>query len=348
MSVIPARRRRDFARAASAAGLSVALAGSALVVGALLPTASADHEDPEFVAGNVRSCAQIGLKTLLEKQEGDDEGNPPPSASNDFVEATVSDDGRFLDVELIEGANREITAVIVKGGPGAHVYRTAPFHDMSSPLNLGGNIPVISHYEVCGKKKGYPTKPPETTPPTTTPPETEPPTPEPTLGILEPICDNDVPYLEYVVDPEGTDAEDGDVTITWINPDGDDVVYENLPLAGRALWVGAVVDEDGNPLDWPGWTQLDDGTWVEGDEFDWVRPAVDIVVTVNPDFELTVDYPPSSPICDANPPQNGDEPGEPTLPDTGGNAPLALAGGGLLLGGAALMLLGRRSARIKS
>lgn len=124
---------------------------------------------------------------------------------------------------------------------------------------------------------------------------------EPTLevDILQPICDGDVPYLLYKVTATGTDNTL--VTITWLNPSGADVVQADLPLEGRVLWPGAEVAADGSPLDWPGW-RLVDGVWVEGDEFDWVRPSVDVKFEVNPELTTTAAYPPSSPDCATNPP----------------------------------------------
>ena len=139
------------------------------------------------------------------------------------------------------------------------------------------------------------------------------------IVVREPVCDGNVPYLEYEVEATGTDSTT--VTITWINPDGDDIVYADLPFAGRVLWPGAVVDGD-TAVDWPGWTLLPDGTWVAGDEFDWVRPSAEVMFEVNPSATTTVAYPPSTPTCDANPPQGGELGGNPTptpapvVPDT--------------------------------
>ena len=116
--------------------------------------------------------------------------------------------------------------------------------------------------------------------------------------MLEPICDGDVPYLGYEASfPGGTSA-----TVTFINPDGPDVIYDDLPLSGRVLWPGAVVGDDGEPLDWPGWTETSPGVWVEGDEFDWVRPSVSVIIEVNPSETFEIEYPPASPLCSANPP----------------------------------------------
>lgn len=150
--------------------------------------------------------------------------------------------------------------------------------------------------------------------PNSSPSSTDYPPPEvPTLTaqIFQPECDGDVPYLRYAVTATGT--ENTTVTITWLNPGGDDVVQADLPMSGRVLWPGAVVDASGAPLDWPGW-RLENGVWVEGDEFDWVRPSVDVKLEVNPELTMTAAYPPSSPNCATNPPGTvpPDEPGEPT------------------------------------
>jgi hypothetical protein len=174
--------------------------------------------------------------------------------------------------------------------------------------------------------------------------------------------------------PEGTT-----VTITWLNPNGADVVQSGLPMSGRVLWPGAVIDaQTGAPLDWPGWS-LVDGEWVEGDDFDWVRPEVQVVVTADAPISgaslrvadvasaelgepTSIGYPPATPECAADPevevletsdPANPTDPTvEPTvlgekfsgLPKTGGNSlalQLALSLG-LLVAGAALIALPNR------
>ncbi|MFI2102950.1 LPXTG cell wall anchor domain-containing protein [Isoptericola sp. NPDC019693] len=163
--------------------------------------------------------------------------------------------------------------------------------------------------------------------PSSSPSGTEYPPPEvPTLTaqIFQPECDGDVPYLRYAVTATGT--ENDTVTITWLNPSGDDVVQAGLPMSGRVLWPGAAVDASGTPTDWPGW-RLEDGVWVEGDEFDWVRPSVDVKLQVNPELTLTAAYPPSSPSCATNPPGTvpPEEPGE---PDPGTTEPAAVPADG--------------------
>lgn len=119
-----------------------------------------------------------------------------------------------------------------------------------------------------------------------------------------PVCDGDVPYLDYEVLagnlPPGT-PELVDITFHHPTDPSLDVTYLDLPLTGRVPWAGAVVDGDGDPVDWPGWTRTPDGTWVEGDEFDWVRPEVDVEFSVNPSRVVSVAYPPSSPECATDP-----------------------------------------------
>jgi hypothetical protein len=68
---------------------------------------------------------------------------------------TVGGGGTTLAFAYQSGGN-VIGAVLVKGGPGYSVYQygTAVPTDgnLSSPVNLGGNVPTISHYTVCYKQ----------------------------------------------------------------------------------------------------------------------------------------------------------------------------------------------------
>jgi hypothetical protein len=138
-------------------------------------------------------------------------------------------------------------------------------------------------------------------------PDCVPPSPPATFTTLitTPVCDGDVPKLTYQVAVTGTTSNT--VTITWVNPNGDDVVMTGLPLSGTVLWPGAI-ELNGEPVDWPGWSFVDGpdadsvpDQWVEGDEFDWVRPSVTIIISVNPEASMSVAYPPSSPDCATEP-----------------------------------------------
>ncbi|MEG3614613.1 LPXTG cell wall anchor domain-containing protein [Isoptericola haloaureus] len=189
-----------------------------------------------------------------------------------------------------------------------------------------------------------------------------PPEPSLTVEVLSPICDGDVPYLVYEVTTEGVEPPPSDVRIVWVNPGGEDVVQSELPLSGRVLWPGAVVDGSGNAVDWPGW-RLVDGEWVVGDEFDWVRPSVQVTFEVNPTVTTTVAYPPSTPSCSTDPPPGepptteppASEPPAEAAPPPDGDTPILPVTGpqltglivlalGLVAGGAAIVVVRRRRA----
>ena len=72
-------------------------------------------------------------------------------------------------------------------------------------------------------------------------------------GDLAAQCVSAVPYLAYAVDlPPGFETDDATpMTITFVNPDGEDYVKANLPLKGKILWPGAKATA---PQQWPGWS----------------------------------------------------------------------------------------------
>ncbi|MGH8949102.1 MAG: hypothetical protein ACRDXF_09620, partial [Acidimicrobiia bacterium] len=169
------------------------------------------------------------------------------------------------------------------------------------------------------------------------------------LSAIGAECFNDIPYLRYAIDfPPGESA-----TITFLNPNGPDIVYEDEPLSGAVLWPGA----SDSPPDWPGWI-LQDGVWVAADDgFLWARGSISVLFEVNPSTVLTVSYPQSTEAC-ADPENIPDEVGgvvitPPTtpgqiggvdvLPFTGiqGGALAAVAFAALALGGL-LVLSARR------
>lgn len=161
------------------------------------------------------------------------------------------------------------------------------------------------------------------------------------VQVLEPVCDKGVPKLRYQVAAVG--SPNTTVTLTWINPTGADVVYPDLPLQGTVNWPGALAGADGVGTDWPGWTELPDGSWAEGDAFDWVRPGVEVLFQVNPEALVTVSYPKATTNCVAGPPD--DEVLSSEVLSAGGptSAVLSATGsetGPLLMAGAGLVLLG--------
>ncbi|WP_191408302.1 T9SS type B sorting domain-containing protein, partial [Flavobacterium bizetiae] len=116
-----------------------------------------------------------------------------------------------------------------------------------------------------------------------------------------PICVNDVPYIDYVVTPVNFTPENG-VTIAWANI-SDTVIttMNNLPLSGRVLWPGAVVDQSGKGIDWPGWV-FQNNKWIEApDGFETLRPLVKLTISTNPSETITVEYPKSEPYCTGRP-----------------------------------------------
>jgi LPXTG-motif cell wall-anchored protein len=160
------------------------------------------------------------------------------------------------------------------------------------------------------------------------------------VELLSSVCDGDVPYLMYRVIAPGSSATT--VSITFVNPNGSSYVVKDLPLSGRILWPGAVVDASGNPVDWPGWSQQADGTWVPSDEWNWVRPQVTVLLEVNPSATRVVGYPPASPQCVAGPRTPGGQAF--VLPETGSDTIVPLTAGAVatLFAGAALTIAARR------
>lgn len=111
-------------------------------------------------------------------------------------------------------------------------------------------------------------------------------------------CLESAPVLDYAVEAVGSSSDT--VTITWVNPDGEELVQSGLPLTGRVYWPGTVI-LNGVVVDWPGWVQAADGTWTQHDAYDFTRPTVQVTFEVNPEASTVVSYPPESSAC-ANPP----------------------------------------------
>ncbi|AWK06730.1 hypothetical protein HYN56_21855 [Flavobacterium crocinum] len=138
-----------------------------------------------------------------------------------------------------------------------------------------------------------------------------------------PICVNDVPYIDYVVTPINFTPVDG-VTITWADSNNNVVTtMTELPLSGRVLWPGAVVDGNGKGIDWPGWI-FENNKWIQGaDGFEKLRPTVNLTISLNPSETITINYPPSDPYCTSRPTfaivANDDNPPAISVPSTATN-----------------------------
>ncbi|KKM21437.1 hypothetical protein LCGC14_1635370 [marine sediment metagenome] len=149
--------------------LALALAVALTLVVGHFPIASGIHIAPTTVAGNPH-CADIGLS---------DEG-----AS---VNTTIYEGGTFLDWT----ATKDISAVIVKGGPAVNIYRYSPpslgdsilhapyisrtlrWYEISHVDFCGGDTPVVTPTDTPIPTEASPTSTPANTP-VLTPTEVEP------------------------------------------------------------------------------------------------------------------------------------------------------------------------------
>ncbi len=119
--------------------------------------------------------------------------------------------------------------------------------------------------------------------------------------VATPICINDVPYIQYQVVPVNF-TPNGLLTISW-SDNNNNIIQTNtgLGLTGQILWPGAVVDGNGNGIDWPGWV-FTNNQWIEAsDGFEGLRPTANVTFSINPSVTITVNYPPADPFCISRP-----------------------------------------------
>ncbi|MFD2941998.1 T9SS type B sorting domain-containing protein, partial [Flavobacterium notoginsengisoli] len=137
------------------------------------------------------------------------------------------------------------------------------------------------------------------------------------------ICVDDVPYIDYVITPLNFTPVNG-VKISWADSSNNIITTSSdLPLRGRILWPGAVVDGNGKGIDWPGWI-FENNKWVQGaDGFEKLRPTANLIISLNPTETITVNYPPADPYCTARPTftivANDDSPAAISVPGTATN-----------------------------
>lgn len=127
-------------------------------------------------------------------------------------------------------------------------------------------------------------------------------------------CLNDSPWIHFEVslsDPyrqaTGNQAElimtDG--THREVIPLG--TILAGTPLTGDVLWPGAAVDPvTGEATDWPGW-ELVDGEWqttTDPAQFGWTRAITTATLNVNPELQVNLSYPPATPTCETDPPDD--------------------------------------------
>jgi hypothetical protein len=118
------------------------------------------------------------------------------------------------------------------------------------------------------------------------------------------LCVSNVPYVGYSVLPNNIPSPLPPIAMIWWTADsyaartpgidaGDSAAIladgasqvdyvtvppgwtEGTPITGQQLWPGAAVDALGEPTDWPGWTELPDGSWI----LDPLAPFYDLRLT---------------------------------------------------------------------
>lgn len=174
------------------------LAGLIVSLCAVFMTASvaqaATTPTPQYTPGNP-TCPTAGL---LWSHKWD----PPVAGWNDAGHKVhVSADLKTVDA--IDMAGTYDVLVIVKGGDAANIYTFESIDNVSglnmqSPLNNGGNVPVISHVTLCKYSPDGPPPPPPVydcdgnlLPPGSTPPtyeECNPTPPPPTCANTPSLC----------------------------------------------------------------------------------------------------------------------------------------------------------------
>lgn len=141
--------------------LAVALLSLGLTVNAVPPAAATETEDPraETYEGNAVDCEELGGGILVSVEPNEKVENVALT-----YEGGVPGQDHYVTItEVPEGI--AVTAIVVKGGPGYHVYvpgepgvpKSAPWESLRPPLNPGGNLPQISHWFACGEEAPSPT-----------------------------------------------------------------------------------------------------------------------------------------------------------------------------------------------
>ena len=145
------------------------------------------------------------------------------------------------------------------------------------------------------------------------------------------VCPGGVPYLGYTVTTEG--VAPATVDVVWVNPTGADVTLTGQPLSGSLLWAGATAG-------------------VAGQGAAWARPTVEVRFLTTPEASVVVTHPTTT--CSAGGASAG---GAGTAAGSGVSqarsggllsatglttAPLLAVAGGLLVLGTAAVLVTRR------
>ncbi len=180
------------------------------------------------------------------------------------------------------------------------------------------------------------------------------------------ICRNNTPIMSYEITPFNIENVDPlTIVLIWWTPeafanrdasipasdtaailaDGASQVDAIVPpafvasgetLSGDLLWPGAAVDENGDPIAWPGWRLLASGEWIldPSAPFSDLRGSAVVEVRLNPSTDSIQTYPPASPNCNATPPGFTPPPRPAAMARTGVDS------GQLLWGAVGLVLVG--------
>ena len=171
-------------------------------------------------------------------------------------------------------------------------------------------------------------------------------TPRIDAAAFSPVCQTDVPYIEYSISVSGTSATTA--TITLLDNNGAEVAeHSDQPLQGRLIYPGA----SSTPRDWPGW-KFENGKWVVDPTDAHLREGLSVKVEVNPTATASVSYPAATDPCNGPesqvqslPPTPPAAQAPPTsqLPQTGSDGVSTILGvGGLLLFIGGSLLVGAR------
>ncbi|OOG68575.1 gliding motility-associated C-terminal domain-containing protein [Flavobacterium sp. A45] len=285
------------------------LTGLDTIIDVLAPGASSEYTQSYTVT---QEDLNKGSVTNVAKADGLTPNETPISASDDEIvnEKTNPIDAVDDNAGTIVGVNQTTTNVInvftndtLNASPvnPADVILTTVTSNPFLQMNPDGSIDVLPDapvgtqtmtYQICEKLNNTNC---DTATVTVT-------IEGPTMTVSgEGICINDVPYFSYTTTANNFTPVDG-LTLTWTDSNNNVVAtMTNLPLNGKVLWPGAIVDDNGNGIDWPGWL-LVDGKWIEGpDGFENLRPTASITFTLNPSQTIVANYPPSDPFCTSRP-----------------------------------------------
>ncbi len=337
--------------------LIVAAAGAGLVGGMLLSSGVVSAHDP----GWSLSCE--GAR-LTGSGYDDQDTNVATIEIDGVVAFHVDDFGTSLDETVPvpqDGEVHSVHFVLDATGPATEGH---PEYDLDLTEEVGP----------CGESTSTTTTTPETSTTTpessTTTPETSTTTPESstttpessttspesstttpetsstvpgTLSIaaFAPVCIKDAPYIEVTFGDQ-PEFDGHSATVTFLDLDGNVVgTHATTYQAGataRFIYPGAVIDANGNPTDWPGW-MFDGDEWVPDPSDARLRDGLTVVVEVNPTATGSVQYPPATPTCDANPPGSSTDGG---LPETGSPAGrIAVFASAFVIAGGACILFAR-------